>query len=505
METGKHYTINKYKWLHIAFGICIAFLILIMGVTGVITRYYLQNNMVCFGVTIAGQDISKMDKQDIFAFLDKLEEKLNQKSIVLKYDKKTWEIKPFEKSIFLDKNKTFSRAFRIGREGKPWEQALDILQTRYKGKNIPLYFYVHSPEMKCYLSTIGKEIFVKPHNALLQVNQDRSVKVIPEIVGVEINSEKTLQNLQKVLANPQNDLQVTIEINKTKPDRTQAFINNLGIKKLISSYTTAFNPAKKNRSYNVKLAAEALNGTILKPDEVFSFNERIGPRDGENGYKNAPVIENGKLVDGIGGGVCQVSSTLYNSVLYADLEIISRTNHSLPSTYVGLGRDATVDFNSLDFKFKNNTKHNLFITTYVAEGKITINIFGESFNKRVRVFTTNERVIQPKIEMRQDYSLPKGIQKVEQVSKPGYQVTVWRLVEEKDKETKREIISKDYYTPVSGIVRIGAGKTSTADKDEMNEEHPAVTQKFDLEFDDTQYMHSDDAPVNIDTSIDIIQ
>lgn len=497
METRKIYSIKNYKWIHITVGICIALLILIMGVTGLITRYYLQNNMICFGVTIAGQDISKMDKQDIFSFLDNLEEKLNQKSMVLKYEDKAWKFKFLEKSIFLDKNKTFSSAFRIGREGSLWEQALDILQTRYKGKNIPLYFYVNSPEMKRYLSGIGKDIFVKPHNALLQVNQDRSVKIIPEIIGVEINSEKTLKKLQQVLAAPKNDLQATIEVDKTKPDMTQNFINNLGIKNLISSYTTSFNTAKKNRSYNIKLSAEALNGTILKPDEVFSFNKRVGPRDGKKGYKNAPVIENGKLVDGIGGGVCQTSSTLYNSVLYADLEIIERINHSLPSTYVGLGRDATVDFNNLDFKFKNNTNQNLFITTYVAAGKITINIFGESFNKHVRIFTTNEKVIQPKIKMVQDVSLPKGIQKVEQVSKPGYQVTVWRLVEEKNKKNKREIISEDYYEPVSGIVRIGAGKTSQASKEDTNEIQSAVTQKFNEQFYDT--------PINIDSSIDIMQ
>ncbi|AET67087.1 putative vancomycin resistance protein [Desulfosporosinus orientis DSM 765] len=147
----------------------------------------------------------------------------------------------------------------------------------------------------------------------------------------------------------------------------------------IAQYTTKFDPTLINRTENIRLAARVLDGKLLSPGERFSFNESVGQRTANAGYKEAMIIEGDVFTPGLGGGVCQVSSTLYNAVLLANLDIIERHPHSLPISYVPPGRDATVAYPSLDFKFKNNTTSRLLIHSIVSENTLTFQILKNEF------------------------------------------------------------------------------------------------------------------------------
>jgi len=163
----------------------------------------------------------------------------------------------------------------------------------------------------------------------------------------------------------------------------------------MGTYSTKFNSSQKERSYNISLSSNAIDGTILLPGDVFSFNEIVGPRSTSAGYKTAPVIFEGELVDGIGGGVCQVSSTIYNSVLKSQLGVVERVNHSIPSTYVPKGLDATVAYGFLDFKFKNTTDFPIYIESFVNKNILTVNIYGHQTNNReVKLISKVDNVIQ---------------------------------------------------------------------------------------------------------------
>jgi hypothetical protein len=144
--------------------------------------------------------------------------------------------------------------------------------------------------------------------------------------------------------------------------------------KKIGSFTTTFDPNKVSRTTNLKLAANAINNRKIAPGEVFSFNKTVGPRIPERGYKKAIIFMNKQEVEGYGGGVCQVSTTLYNAVLKTGLPIVERHMHSLPVSYIAKGRDATVSYGSADFRFKNNTKSTIIIRTQVQGGKLTVEL-----------------------------------------------------------------------------------------------------------------------------------
>jgi vancomycin resistance protein VanW len=244
------------------------------------------------------------------------------------------------------------------------------------------------------------------------------------------------------------------------PVYTEITANDLaknGIKELVAVYTTQFNANDVNRTANVKLSAQKISGKLLYPGQIFSYNDTVGPRERTQGFKEAMEIINGEFVPGVGGGVCQVSSTLYNAVLLAGLTIVERTNHSKPLSYVSLGRDATVVYNVLDFKFINDSQAPVMIVAEIIADKLCIGIFGQRvLEKNIDIITTQQQIIQPAIIKKEDATLMPGETKVEKPGKPGYEVTVVRVIRNNSgKELKREVISHDKYAPDNTIIRFG--------------------------------------------------
>lgn len=178
----------------------------------------------------------------------------------------------------------------------------------------------------------------------------------------------------------------------------------------LSAYSTKYNAGDVSRSENIALATKHINGVVLAPDEVFSYNDVVGERTENRGYKNAKVFMNGETVDGIGGGICQVSTTLYNAALYANLEMVERVNHQLPVSYVPLGQDATVFFGSIDFKFKNNTNYPIKILASASKGTMYVEVRGykEDKSQKVTIENVTVSIIEPEVKEVLDDTLPAG-------------------------------------------------------------------------------------------------
>ena len=210
---------------------------------------------------------------------------------------------------------------------------------------------------------------------------------------------------------------------------------------LISAYTTS-TTNNKNRNTNIQLSAAAINGVTVLPGETFSFNKATGERTAEKGYKEAAAISGGATRDEIGGGVCQTSSTLFNAVVRADLEIVERHGHAWPSSYIEKGFDATVNWPGLDFQFKNNTNWPVFILANYANRKVTVNIYGMSLGADVRIDLESEvtRVLpQPEgTNYVLNSSLAPGESKKTVTGRQGYMVDTWKIWYQGSRETKRE-------------------------------------------------------------------
>lgn len=198
-------------------------------------------------------------------------------------------------------------------------------------------------------------------------------KLIPHQLGKIVDHEKIDEWLENVYLYLQKPVQVPIIY--SKPLLTTKQVRRLK-EKHISSYTTRFNPKNRNRSHNIYLSAKAIDHHILLPGQIFSFNQVVGQRTIQKGYRQAKVIVKGEYSEGIGGGICQTSSTLFNSVDRAGLEIIERVSHSKRVTYVPKKRDATVSWGGPDFRFKNQLNEPILIVSKVYGGSITISIYG---------------------------------------------------------------------------------------------------------------------------------
>ena len=145
---------------------------------------------------------------------------------------------------------------------------------------------------------------------------------------------------------------------------------------LLSEFSTKYAASNRNRTTNLILAANKINGTVLMPGETFSYNKVVGERTIEAGYKEAPIYVSGRVEDGLGGGICQITTTLYNAVLFANLEIVERSNHQFVPSYANASRDATVVYGAIDFKFKNNREYPIKLTCSVSNGIANFKVWG---------------------------------------------------------------------------------------------------------------------------------
>jgi len=198
-----------------------------------------------------------------------------------------------------------------------------------------------------------------------------------------------------------------------------------------------------------------MEGLILAPGQVFSFNQVVGPRTKDRGYDEADVILNNQLVPDIGGGVCQVSTTFYNAVLRANLEIMERHPHSLLIRYVEPGLDAAVAFGTKDFSFRNNTSGHLLIKSSAHYGTVTFKIFGlAEARQKVILKSIREREIPPKTIYRNDPYVPRGEYILEKNGSPGIHIRVDRYIYANNGQLiSKDIVSRDYYPPIDRVIR----------------------------------------------------
>ena len=233
------------------------------------------------------------------------------------------------------------------------------------------------------IDKIHNEIYKEPVNASYTTNP---YVVHPHENGVDFNISI---DEAKAMLNEVKD-EYTIPLKYTSPEITTNMIGKEAFPDLLAKYSTKYSASNKDRTTNLKLAAGKINGTVLMPGETFSYNTVVGERTIEAGYKEAAMYQDGKVVDGLGGGICQISTTLYNAALYANLEIVDRSNHMFIPSYSDAGRDATVVYGAIDFKFKNSRNYPVKIMFSVSGGVAKCEIYGLKENPDYDVEITSK-------------------------------------------------------------------------------------------------------------------
>lgn len=410
-------------------------------------------------VSIAGIPVGGLRPSEAVAFVRKGLQAKVERPIHIVWNGGEHFIYPAEDGITADLEAMVKEALAVGRSGNVLHRSRDRYRAAIKGVDIPLQVTASS-RFDRLLEDLGRSINRPAKDAGFSLLSDGTIKLMPSRDGLEIDLPALRKAVLATLL--ELDREVVAPMQVTQPVYATAQARTWGIKHVVARAETRFNTGDSNRAHNLRLAAEALDGAVLAPHEVFSFNQRVGPRLSKNGYKEAPVVVGGELVPDIGGGVCQVSSTLYNAVLLGGLRIRSRSPHSIPSTYVPLGLDAAVAYDYIDFRFINNTENHLYVHATTSGNRLIVALLGAAPADLARLVSKVESVKSMPVQQIRDPALPAGKTVVAQKGSKGYTVSVWRVRNAASGE-KWELVSRSTYKAREQITRVGTGAAVGAD------------------------------------------
>lgn len=310
-------------------------------------------------------------------------------------------------------------------------------------------------KLRKQIVAVAPWLVVDPRDASFELAGEQ-VRVIPSADGSTVVTDQAAVELAKPGAgSPRPPIELTSRVQP--PSLTTKAAQELRIVEQVSTFTTIFDPTNIPRVSNIDHMASAIDGRIIRPNEVFSLNRSTGPRTPEKGYKEAQVIVDGEMVPGIGGGVCQVGTTLFNAVSDAGLEILERWNHSLYISKYPTGRDATVNYGLQDLRFRNDTPHGVLLRAAVNDKALIVSVYSTRAGRLVEYTTSEQRNSkEPAVKYVDDPTLPKGQEVVVEEGKPGFDITIIRKVT-RGTETVHLDTFVSKYRPWKRIVRRGTG------------------------------------------------
>ena len=518
---------KKYKKKNILPIIAGGIIILILLVISTIFAFInINNTNIVSGVKIEGIDVSGLSREEAKEKINTIYNEKKQKDILLKYKDYDATINPELIDANYDIEKAIEEAVTIGKNNNIIVNNYNILFALIGQKNIKVNMEINEDETNKTIDSIGSNIpgaVVEPDyyreedkliitkgkeglkidtekliekikNNLKNINSNEEYIEIPVInkKPEEINIEKIHEeiykevqdayytkepftihpevegvdfNVEEAKALLQEDKeQYEIPLTITKPKVTTSQIGSEAFPNLLATYSTRYDGGNIDRTTNLRIACQKINDKVILPGETFSYNKTLGERTAAAGYKNAKVYENGQVVDGIGGGICQISSTLYNSVLMSNMEIVERRNHQFVTSYTPAGRDATVVYGMTDFKFKNTRTYAVKIQASCSNGIATVSIYGikEENEYTVSFSTKTISTIPYSVQYVNDSTLANGTEKVKQVGANGMITETYIIKSLNGKVVSSKLLSKDTYNAMQRIILRGTkGSTNT--------------------------------------------
>jgi len=424
------------------------------------TRYldYLQQDIVYPGVFVDGVHIGGLTLEEAKAKLGDENTASSSFSITINIGDKSWTLNNQNVTAWRDINGALLRAYSYGRQNTtdilatqltPFEERVNTVMNLREN-----YVYIHSKQTYDYATvrSVIDEIYDyvtrDPIDAQIESFDfnTRTFTFTEDQPGVSIDADALYSQVIGLLEDGVVNRSITVSPELTFPAVTQEDLESTFT--MIAAFTTN-TTSDSNRNNNINLACQTINGTVLLPGETFSFNTVVGERTYANGYREAGAIVSGELVKEIGGGICQVSSTLFNAAARANLEIVYRSPHAWPSSYVNIGEDATVNWPSLDFKFKNDTDTPIFVIMYYKSRQCTAEIWGKSLGDNVTIdlYSKTIKTIEPSTEILYVHNpeLPVGTSETTVKLRTGYVVETYQVWYQNGVEFKREYLHTSTY------------------------------------------------------------
>ncbi len=376
-----------------------------------------------------------------------------------------WTVTENEIPFTRNADAVLKRAYAIGRKGFVWmgENALTPFETRWQhtlqtkrdGAHFTTRVTYQAQDVRRVCREIAAQVDREAVNAVIATfdYDTRAFTVTQDVPGVKMNAERLYEAMQAALDTGRYDARIAAETEQVLPLVTSVSLQN-GFARLSEASTKTTDDQKRNT--NISLAARAITGTCVMPGETFSFNASTGRRTAEKGYQPAPAIYDGATQDEIGGGVCQVSSTLFNAAAMADMTILARSPHAWPSSYIDKGLDATVNWPNLDFRFRNDKGTPVFIVARYEKRTVTVEMYGmrsyagESIALETRTLRETPPETEP--EYRENLELPPGTQEVKRKARTGYLVQTDRVYLRDGQEIRRETLCTSDYRAIRQLI-----------------------------------------------------
>ena len=338
-------------------------------------------------------------------------------------------------------------------------------------KEFSLEFEVSQKAAEKILSIRCKDILDEPVNAAIVRSEDGQVTYQAEQVGEALNMKKTLNNVEKFLNNGWDGKGGKVEavVEMQEPEITEKSLEE--VRDLLGTFTTYYGSDGSGRAKNVESGAMHLNGILLQPGEELSANAAMEPYTEENGYAMAASYESNTVVETMGGGICQVSTTLYNALLYAELEIVERYPHSMLVSYVEPSMDAAIADDVLDLVFKNNQKTPVYIETVLQDGSLTFNIYGKETRDSSRTLSFVSEMTESKETEGKRFVATEdaiGYMGLQSSAHPEIQAQLWKVISENGEEVNREIVNYSQYVAAPETYGVGTASSNPEDTEKMN-------------------------------------
>lgn len=516
---------EKRKWVMPVI-ITSVIIVILLFISTIFAFLNINNENIMSGVFISGIDVSGLSKEEAKAKIENVYNEKIEKEISIKYEEYETTLNPTLMEVNYDIEKAMNEADKVGKGSNIFINNYNILFTLIGKKNIDVNMSLNEDVTKQTINDIGinlpgvviessysieednliitkgKEgIYVDTESLLNKVkeklkninaNEDyiqipvidkkpeeinidkiheeiyREVKdayytkdpftIYPEVEGVDFNVEEARAILEE------DKEEYIIKLIITKPKVTMNDIGSEAFPDKLATFTTRYDAGDIDRTTNLRIACQKINGKVVLAGETFSYNKTLGARTASAGYRNAKVYEAGEVVDGIGGGICQISSTLYNAVLMANLEIVERRNHQFVTSYVPAGRDATVVYGAIDFKFKNVRQYPVRIVASAQNGIATVSIYGiKEENEYTFSFSTKTVASIPfSTKYIEDGKIALGTEKIKQKGANGLKTETYITKSLNGKVISTKLLSKDTYDAMTRIILKGTKGASTA-------------------------------------------
>ena len=507
---------KNIKLISIVFAIIIAIFSVIFAITNI------NNANITKGVKIEGIDVSGLTREQAKEKLESIYSEKKKKDITLKYEDFETTIAPETLETNYNIEKATNEAILVGKSGniitnnygiffaligkknikvettineEQTKQAIEDIQTNLPETIEEPDYYIENDKL---IITPGKEGLkiltdkllteIKEQQKNINTNQETieipaekawpskvdidkihqdiykkvqdayitkdPVEVHPEVIGIDFN----IEDAKKILEENKEQYEIPLQI--TNPQVTLSNLGSEAFPEKISAYSTRYDGGDKDRSTNLEIACKKIDEKIVLPGETFSYNKTLGARTTKAGYKTAKVYENGAVVDGIGGGICQISSTLYNAVLKANMQTVERRNHQFITSYVPEGRDATVAYGVTDFKFKNTRKYAIKIKATASNGVATRSIYGIKENPEYNItFETKTISTIPVTEKYiEDNTIAEGTEEIKQKGANGCVTETYIIKSLNGQVVSKDLLSKDTYSAMQRIILKGTKK-----------------------------------------------